>query len=71
MAQDEFRTRLDQVEELYRHLIALREDAKGGHGAGSEELVLAELRLDNAWHELYEFMDLPLSRDVGAAPKPE
>lgn len=71
MVDNEFRTRLEQVDEMYHHLVELREGAKTGHGAGSEELVLAELRLDNAWHELYEYMDLPLSRDAGAPRKPD
>ena len=62
MADDEFKRRLDRVDALYRELMALRESAKG-----KEELVLAELRLDNEWRELYEFMDLPLSREGGTA----
>lgn len=35
-----------------------------GAEAGVEEIVLAELRLDNAWRELYAFMELPLSLDA-------
>jgi hypothetical protein len=69
MADDEFKTRLDRVEALYHEVVALREGAKGVE-PGKEALVLAELRLDNAWRELYEFMDLPLSRDVGATDSP-
>lgn len=67
MADDEFKKRLDLVEALYREVVALREGAKDGVASGKEELVLTELRLDNAWRELYEFMDLPLSRNEGAA----
>ena len=66
MADDEFKRRLDRVDALYRELTALRESAKG-----KEELVLAELRLDNEWRELYEFMDLPLSREGGTAGGPD
>jgi hypothetical protein len=62
---DEFKERLNLVETLYHQVVALREGAKGGVATGTEELVLAELRLDNAWRELYEFMDLPLSRVEG------
>lgn len=69
MADDEFKTRLDRVEALYDEVVALREGK--GVGPGKEALVLAELRLDNAWRELYEFMDLPLSRDVGAIDSPD
>lgn len=71
MADDEFTRRLDRVDELYRQLVALREGTQGGVEPGKEELVLAELRLDNAWRELYEFMDLPLSRDEGVANSSE
>jgi hypothetical protein len=70
MADDEFKTRLERVEALYHEVVALREGAQGVE-PGKEALVLAELRLDNAWREMYEFMDLPLSRDVGAADSPE
>lgn len=63
---DEFKERLNLVETLYHEVVALREGAKGGVATGKEELVLAELRLDNAWRELYEFMDLPLSRVEGS-----
>lgn len=65
MADDEFKRRLIRVEELYRELMALREGAKGGVGSGKEALVLAELQLDNAWRELYEFMELPLTPEGG------
>lgn len=72
MTDDEFKKLLDGVDALYREVVALREGAKGGHHPGKEEeLVLAELRLDNAWHELYEFMDLPLSRESGRGAGPE
>ncbi|WP_104138126.1 hypothetical protein [Arthrobacter sp. ZGTC131] len=71
MADEEFKGRLDRVEELYREVVALREGGKGGaHPGKEEELVLAELRLDNAWRELYEFMDLPLSRESGTGAGP-
>lgn len=61
MTDDEFKRLLESVD-------ALREGAKGGgHPGKEEELVLAELRLDNAWREMYEFMDLPLSRESGTA----
>lgn len=53
MADDKFLNRSDRVEALYREVVALPEGAKGGgHPGKEEELVLAELRLDNAWHEL-------------------
>jgi hypothetical protein len=72
MTDDEFKRLLDGVDKLYREVVALREGAAGGgHPGKEEELVLAELRLDNAWHELYEFMDLPLSRERGAGTSPE
>ena len=45
---------------LYNELSELR---KHGANAGKEETVLAEMRLDNAWREVYEFMELPLSPD--------
>ena len=60
MADLEFRKRLEQVEVLYNELSELR---KHGANAGKEETVLAEMRLDNAWREMYEFMELPLSPD--------
>ena len=73
MTDDEFKRLLNGVDALYREVVALREGAKGGghHPGKEEELVLAELRLDNAWHELYEFMDLPLSRESGRGAVPE
>ena len=72
MTDDEFKRLLEGVDALYREVVALREGAKrGGHPGKEEELVLAELRLDNAWHELYEFMDLPLSRESGTATATE
>ncbi len=61
MADMEFKKRLDQVEALYNELYELRQR---GAAAGKEETVLAEMRLDNAWRELYEFMELPLSPDA-------
>jgi hypothetical protein len=61
MADMEFKKRLDQVGALYNDLYELRQR---GDGAGKEEIVLAEMRLDNAWRELYEFMGLPLSPDA-------
>jgi hypothetical protein len=61
MADMEFRKRLDQVEALYNELQELRQR---GMAAGKEAVVLAEMRLDNAWRELYEFMELPLSPDA-------
>ncbi|MFC7849914.1 hypothetical protein ACFUTU_15705 [Arthrobacter sp. NPDC057388] len=64
MADMEFKRRLNQVEALYNDLYELRQR---GDGAGKEEIVLAEMRLDNAWRELYEFMGLPLSRDADLA----
>jgi hypothetical protein len=67
MADDEFKRRLVRVEELYRELTALREGSTGGAGSGKEALVLAELQLDNAWRELYEFMELPLAPEGGTA----
>lgn len=72
MTDDEFKRLLDGVDALYREVVALREGAKGGgHPGKEEELVLAELRLDNAWREMYEFMDLPLSRESGTDAGPE
>ena len=71
MADDEFKRLLNGVDALYQEVVALREGAKAGGNPGKEELVLAELRLDNAWRELYEFMDLPLSRESGTAAGPE
>lgn len=71
MADDQFKRLLNGVDALYHEVVALREGAKGGGNPGKEELVLAELRLDNAWRELYEFMDLPLSRESGTAAGPE
>ncbi|MFJ5698432.1 hypothetical protein [Arthrobacter sp. NPDC093139] len=70
MADDQFKSLLNSVDALYHEVVALREGAKAG-GPGKEDLVLAELRLDNAWRELYEFMDLPLSRESGPAASPE
>lgn len=64
MADVEFKRRLDQVDALYNDLYELRQR---GDGAGKEEIVLAEMRLDNAWRELYEFMGLPLSPDANIA----
>lgn len=64
MADMEFKKRLDQVDALYNELYELRQR---GPDAGKEEIVLAELRLDNAWRELYEFMELPLSPDARTA----
>jgi hypothetical protein len=61
MADMEFKKRLDQVDALYNDLYELRQR---GDGAGKEEIVLAEMRLDNAWRELYEFMGLLLSPDA-------
>jgi hypothetical protein len=61
MADMEFRKRLDQVEGLYNELYGLRHS---GDAAGKEEIVLAEMRLDNAWRELYSFMELPLAPDA-------
>jgi hypothetical protein len=61
MADMEFKKRLDQVGALYNDLYELRQR---GDGAGKEEIVLAEMRLDNAWRELYEFMGLLLSPDA-------
>ncbi|MDR6555749.1 hypothetical protein J2809_000080 [Arthrobacter pascens] len=71
MADDEFKRLLNGVDALYHEVVALREGAKAGGNPGKEELVLAELRLDNAWRELYEFMDLPLSRESGTGGGPE
>jgi len=72
MADDEeFKKHLARVDELYHEVAALRRGAKEGAAPGKEELVLAELRLDNAWREMYEFMDLPLSRNEGAAGRSE
>lgn len=71
MADDEFKRLLNDVDALYHEVLALREGAQGGGHPGNEELVLAELRLDNAWRELYEFMDLPLSHESGTAAGPE
>ena len=62
MADMEFKRRLEQVDELYNELYDLRQR---GDDAGKEEIVLAEMRLDNAWRELYAFMNLPLSPDAG------
>jgi hypothetical protein len=64
MADMEFKSRLDQVNALYNDLYELRQR---GDDAGKEEIVLAEMRLDNAWRELYQFMKLPLSPDAGIA----
>jgi hypothetical protein len=61
MADMEFKRRLDLVDSLYNELYELRQR---GDAAGKEEIVLAEMRLDNAWRELYEFMELPLSPDT-------
>jgi hypothetical protein len=61
MADMEFKTRLDQVEGLYNELHELRQR---GDDAGKEDIVLAEMRLDNAWRDLYAFMELPLSPDA-------
>lgn len=71
MADDEFKRLLNGVDALYHEVVALREGAQGGGHPGNEELVLAELRLDNAWRELYEFMDLPLSGESGTGAGPE
>ncbi|GAA1267480.1 hypothetical protein [Arthrobacter pascens] len=71
MADDQFKKLLNGVDALYHEVVALREGAQGGGHPGNEELVLAELRLDNAWRELYEFMDLPLSRESGTGTAPE
>jgi hypothetical protein len=68
MADMEFKKRLDQVDRLYNDLYELRQR---GDGAGKEEIVLAEMRLDNAWRELYEYMGLPLSPDAGIAEASE
>lgn len=68
---DEFKEHLARVDALYHEVLALRKGAQDGVAPGKEELVLAELRLDNAWRELYEFMDLPLSRSEGTADSPE
>lgn len=64
MADMEFKRRLDQVAALYGDLYELRQR---GDDAGKEEILLAEMRLDNAWRELYGFMELPLSPDAGIA----
>ncbi|MCT9625973.1 hypothetical protein HWD94_12685 [Pseudarthrobacter equi] len=64
MADMEFKRRLNQVDELYNELSELRQR---GDDAGKEEIVLAEMRLDNAWRELYAFMELPLAPDAGIA----
>ncbi|HYH76183.1 MAG TPA: hypothetical protein VD841_01585 [Arthrobacter sp.] len=64
MADLEFKKRLDRVEALYNELYEMRQGIKG---TGQEEIVLAELRLDNAWRELYEFMELPLSPNTSTA----
>jgi hypothetical protein len=61
MADIEFKKRLDQVDALYNELYELRQR---GDDAGKEEIVLAEMRLDNAWRGLYAFMELPLSPDA-------
>ncbi|QOD04986.1 hypothetical protein [Pseudarthrobacter sp. BIM B-2242] len=61
MADMEFKKRLDQVDGLYNELYELRQR---GDNAGKEEMLLAEMRLDNAWRELYAFMGLPLSPDA-------
>jgi hypothetical protein len=45
MADMEFKKRLDNVEVLYNELYDLRQR---GDDAGKEEIVLAEMRLDNA-----------------------
>lgn len=68
MADMEFKRRLNQVDELYNDLYELRQR---GDDAGKEEIVLAEMRLDNAWRELYEFMGLPLSTEADAADSSE
>ena len=60
----EFKRRLDEVDALYNDLYELRQR---GDDAGKEEIVLAEMRLDNAWRDLYEFMGLPLARDADVA----
>lgn len=64
MTYIEFKKRLDQVEVLYNELSELRQRGKA---AGKEEIVLAELRLDNAWRALDEFVALPLSSDAQIA----
>jgi hypothetical protein len=64
MADIEFKRRLDEVGALYNDLYELRQR---GDGAGKEEFVLAEMRLDNAWRELYQYMALPLSPDADIA----
>lgn len=64
MADMEFKRRLDQVEALYNELYGLRQR---GEAAGKEAILLAEMRLDNAWRELYAFMELPLSPDAQTA----
>ena len=68
MADMEFKKRLNQVDALYNDLYELRQR---GDGAGKEEIVLAEMRLDNAWREMYEFMRLPLSPDADIADDSE
>ncbi|MDP9693824.1 UNVERIFIED_ORG: hypothetical protein J2X79_001376 [Arthrobacter globiformis] len=68
MADMEFKKRLNQVDALYNDLYELR---RRGDGAGKEEIVLAETRLDNAWREMYEFMRLPLSPDADIADDSE
>lgn len=60
----EFKRRLNEVDGLYSDLYELRQ--RGGD-AGKEEIVLAEMRLGNAWRDLYAFMELPLSPDTGIA----
>jgi hypothetical protein len=64
MADVEFKKRLDQVDELYNALYELRQ--RSGD-AGHERILLAEMRLDSAWRELYAYMELPLSPDAGLA----
>lgn len=58
MDYDQFDKHLERVTGLYREMVALREGAKDGVEPSKEDLVLAELRLDDAWRETYEFMDL-------------
>ena len=66
MADMGFKKRLNQVDALYNELYELRQR---GDDAGKEEIVLAEMRLDNAWRELYAFMELPLSPDAQIAQR--
>jgi hypothetical protein len=54
----EFKKRLDQVDGLYNEIYDLRQR---GDDAGNEEVMLAEVHLDNDWRDLYAFTDLRFS----------